>query len=234
MQKKKVYIFVTMIISFVAVGLISAALATEYWIVAWPERDVNQTTKDLARNISGDGTKFNGNVHLGLFTGQKRIDYGFGERTSDVQVLDAIKDHGLMNFGLWVCCIIFSCLGIVWGLIGAGFAIFNVSTRPIETITGPQGIYLWNLLAGLFTMLCIGMFVALYFLNLQKNVLNPRERNLLWTSENRATFGYSFYLVVGATVCYILNILLMAASGYKPRPKDSKITMDAMDGVMMY
>ena len=55
-----------------------------------------------------------------------------------------ITDHGLFNMALWVCVIVFVALGIVWGLVAAGFALLNAGTRPIETITGPMGLYLWN------------------------------------------------------------------------------------------
>ena len=57
--------------------------------------------------------------------------------------LEQIK-YGLFSFPLWVCTIVFLSLSIVMGLVTIGFSIFNIFGRPIETITGPMGLYLWN------------------------------------------------------------------------------------------
>ena len=46
------------------------------------------------------------------------------------------------------------CMAIAWGLVAMGFAVLNASTKPIETITGPVGLYLWNLLASEYLLLC--------------------------------------------------------------------------------
>lgn len=63
-----------------------------------------------------------------------------------VSVKDLIE-YGLFDFGLWVSTIVMLALGIVWGLVSLGFTAFNVVGKPIETITGPAGLYLWNGLA---------------------------------------------------------------------------------------
>ena len=55
--------------------------------------------------------------------------------------------YGLFSFPLWLCTIVFMGLSILLGLASIGFALFNVFGRPIETITGPMGLYLWNILA---------------------------------------------------------------------------------------
>ena len=63
-------------------------------------------------------------------------------------------DNGLFTFGLWVATIVMICMAIAWGLVAMGFAVLNASTKPIETITGPVGLYLWNLLASKYLLLC--------------------------------------------------------------------------------
>ena len=62
-------------------------------------------------------------------------------------VTTLVQDSGMFNFALWVCTIVFASLSIVWGLIAMAFAAVNAGTRPIETMTGPMGLYLWNGLA---------------------------------------------------------------------------------------
>ena len=60
--------------------------------------------------------------------------------------LDLIN-YGLFDFALWVTTIVMLSLSIVWGLVSIGFTAFNILGKPIETITGPMSLYLWNGLA---------------------------------------------------------------------------------------
>lgn len=55
-------------------------------------------------------------------------------------------EYGLFGFGYWVTILVMLSLGIVWGLVTISFTVFNIFGKPIETITGPLGLYLWNLL----------------------------------------------------------------------------------------
>ncbi len=84
-----------------------------------------------------------------------------------VSVTSESSEHGMFNFAVWVSTIVVLILAIVWGLVSMGFSILNASTRPIETITGPVGLYLWNGLAGKFLF-----FVLLFSLYLQFSSLS--------------------------------------------------------------
>ena len=59
----------------------------------------------------------------------------------------AAGDAGLFTFGLWVAVLVLASLTIVWGLVSVAFALFNATSRPVETLTGPMGLYLWNAFA---------------------------------------------------------------------------------------
>ncbi len=54
----------------------------------------------------------------------------------------------MFSFSLWVSVVVFTCLGLAMGIVCLAFSLLNAGTRPIETITGPMGLYLWNSLAG--------------------------------------------------------------------------------------
>ena len=58
-----------------------------------------------------------------------------------------MSDYGLFPFAHWITTIIAMALGTVFGLVYIGFAFFNVCGKPIETITGPLGLYIWNMLS---------------------------------------------------------------------------------------
>ena len=53
----------------------------------------------------------------------------------------------MFSYGLWVSTIVAAAVSMVFGIVAIGFAIFNMFGKPIETITGPLGLYLWNGLA---------------------------------------------------------------------------------------
>ena len=49
-------------------------------------------------------------------------------------------------------------LAIGWGVVAVAFAVLNASVRPIEQITGPFGLYVWNSIAGVY---CRCIFIDL-------------------------------------------------------------------------
>lgn len=82
-------------------------------------------------------------------------------------------EYGLFGFGYWVTILVMLSLGIVWGLVTISFTVFNIFGKPIETITGPLGLYLWNLLgckywfyelSTLFLQIYFKLIVLKYFL----------------------------------------------------------------------
>ena len=66
------------------------------------------------------------------------------------------------NMGLWVSTILFAVLAICWGLVAVVFSAINASIRPIETITGPMGLYLWNGLAGKMNLFSLFFQICWY------------------------------------------------------------------------
>ena len=55
--------------------------------------------------------------------------------------------YGIFGIGYWVGVLVMFSFGIIWGLVSIGFTVFNIFGKPIETISGPLGLYVWNLLA---------------------------------------------------------------------------------------
>ncbi|XP_064630683.1 clarin-2-like isoform X1 [Lineus longissimus] len=278
-KKKKLCLVLTGFIAALAVGLVSAALATNFWVESKPVREVPQQIIDSAKNVSGvyDTNKFKGEVHFGLFYGSKVLNYGFGESGRETEIIvtclpeqnvcgyslgsdetrrlkdvrDRVADvnslvangtvpkearNGLFNFGLWVATIIFSAFSIAWGLVCIGFVVLNVGTKPIETLTGPMGLYLWNAFALFFTLLSVIMYIILYHVDLVDNVMTSMEKQNYWTSQDRTYLSYSFWFMVVPTGCYLLNIIIIYISGTKIKPVRYQASMKQaqIDGVMMY
>ncbi|KAK3597743.1 hypothetical protein CHS0354_006098 [Potamilus streckersoni] len=240
---KKKLIICTIFPALASVVLISAALATHFWVTSSPEK-----------KTSNNGTiGFENSVNFGLFKGHKTINFGIGTRDSDIEVVCVAADAvcawlsegdvylyktgdvliktllevhknttgelyevGLFSYGQWITTIMMAALGIAFGLISVGFAIFNAVGKPIETITGPMGLYLWNGLACFFTILAMVLYLVLFFTTYKKNFLNYDEWKQLRV-EGTTNLGYSFFFVVIAMVLYLINIIILFLSGYKLR-----------------
>ena len=87
MEKKKRMLFLlTFVLSLIGVGLMAAALGTDFWIVARPVRVVDQNTIGGAKNVTGGQlkTKFQGYINFGLFRGYKELDHGLGVRKGEI------------------------------------------------------------------------------------------------------------------------------------------------------
>jgi hypothetical protein len=80
------------------------------------------------------------------------------------------------------------------------------------------------------------MYVILYFVDLQENIMTSMEKQNYWTSENRTTLSHSFWFMVVPSGCYLLNIIVIFISGTKIKAIRYQASMKQaqMDGVMMY
>ncbi|KAK6178068.1 hypothetical protein SNE40_012902 [Patella caerulea] len=205
---KKVYLTLIFLLTLASVILMVVGFATEHWIISHPVK--NQTA-----NLSDEtSTKFTGVITLGLFKGHRSLDYGYGSRSRDLWVKE-LNDLGLFNFGLWVSTIVMLSLGIVWGMVAIGFTVYNIFGKPIETVTGEMGLYLWNGLALNFSLLAVLLYVGLFINNLQVNLLPEEDILTGFSSKDKTQFDQSFYCVVGAVGGFFINIILLCVSGQK-------------------
>ena len=84
--KKRVLYFVLFVSNIIAILALSVALGTNYWIVSYPEKLVDNKTSEAARNVTNGHleTKFKGYINFGLFNGYKELDHGLGVRKIDI------------------------------------------------------------------------------------------------------------------------------------------------------
>ena len=187
-------------------------------------------------NDEDDSNKFHGNIYFGLLKGTKILNYGFGDRVSHIWIKDELllRNPTLMNFGLWLFTILCVAIAMIFGVVSIIFAIINTIMTPIEIISGPQGLYLWNGMGALFcTGACVSWIVQ-FRTKLRRNVLTPEEIHDGWSSEARARLGLSFFMVVAALFLFLLNILLISLSSRRPSSKSSQKKVDpSPEGVIM-
>ncbi|XP_067657415.1 clarin-2-like isoform X1 [Haliotis asinina] len=231
-QKKKNAMAVTLVFGILGVSLIIASFATDHWVKSSPV--LKRSTQTPGNDTDGSATKYTGNITFGLFRGYRVLDYGIGPRPQDINVKDLIE-YGLFNFGLWVSTIVMLALGIVWGLVSLGFTAFNVVGKPIETITGPAGLYLWNGLAGTFSLLGALLYVGLFTKDLATNVLPKDDVDIGWDSNDRTQLDYSFFFVVGAVLSFFVSNIILVVSGQKLSCSYNRAAEKELDnGMILY
>ncbi|GAB1600513.1 clarin-2-like isoform X1 [Argonauta hians] len=228
-KKKRPYVGFTLLLVSVGVFLLMMALGTDYWVSVQPKLLIEEV-------ISSNTRRYGGYIHYGLFRGAMLLNYGLGDRVSDILVSRDIKDLNLMDYGLWITVVVLHLMAIVWAVLAAGFTLYNLFGKPIETITGPFGLYVWNGCAAIFTLLSIVLFLILFKTSIyDKNIFNEKEINHGWRSVGLSKPDWSFYINVGALGCFILNILLLKLSDVRPCvPSYSSRTEKPQDDGFIY
>lgn len=228
---QKILIYLTFIICFGCLILLSVSLATEEWLKSKPiiERDgPNNTT----------GRKFEGEINFGLFSGKKNLNFGFGDRPSTIVIKTILKeDSPMIIYGLWLFTVLSVALSMLFGLVGAIFAVINSVTTPVELITGIPGLYLWNGMGALFSLGAVISWVLQYYMKLKKNVMTKEELKSKWDSNNRSYFGYSFILVIVALCLYVINIIIVIIiikQPWKIKVPKTKIQKNPEGVIMLY
>ncbi|XP_030754580.1 clarin-2 [Sitophilus oryzae] len=197
---KRGLIFCTFFVACAAAALLLAGLGTKYWIQASAKRIKNPLESD-------------GKIHFGLFEGRKELNVAYGWRTYDIDVIATMKyEPEFLNYWFWIGTIGALCLGLLFSLLSAVFAVINTATTTHRYLAGLSGLILWNFLT-FFTSLCgIGLWIAQYYTTIQYNVLTREDRNNEWTSEGMAELSFSFWFVVGAACAAFVNIIIIVIS----------------------
>ncbi|KAK3096709.1 hypothetical protein FSP39_002596 [Pinctada imbricata] len=255
-EKKKLFVILTAILSLVSVGLNSAAFATDHWIkgrgntsngtragavmsfglfkgimlinYGVSDRDkVITVTCDtsyclLSYSKPGDGKdSWKLSEAVNQFQNQTSLD---GKLVYSRSLED--YDFALFPTYFWALTIAFMALGIAFSLVYIGFASFNVCAKPIETISGPLGLYMWNVIAIVFCLLAVIIYAVLYEQKYTKNVMSRSDKIQGFQSE--VSLDYSFYLSVAAMICHVINLYMLMLSGvrFTFRDKDDIIKED--------
>ncbi|CAL4060949.1 unnamed protein product [Meganyctiphanes norvegica] len=150
-------------------------------------------------------------------------------------VTSMVQEHPeFMDQGLWLATIVCLCFAMLWAIVGALFAVINTATTPVEWITGVGGLYVWNILAVIFNVICVSCWAAQFHLHLVSNVL-LYDSDANWTTEGMEKFGYSYWLVVVAIFIHIANIIIIYTGTYEPKKKQQLEAPDTKAGnIMLY
>ncbi|KAF5284327.1 hypothetical protein FQA39_LY04620 [Lamprigera yunnana] len=236
---KRGMIFVTFFGSCVAIVLLVASLGTKQWVTARAKRTINPLESD-------------GRIQFGLFEGRKELNVAYGWRSYEIDVIHLIKSEPeFLTYGLWIGTIVSVSLGLLFSAICGVFAAVNAATTPSSCLAGVRGLYIWNFLALIADLCAIGFWIAQFFLSIQKNVMSREDKDYMWTSEDMAELGYSFWyflstgqnknfisfyrFVVGAAIATFVDIIIIfiANSESKEAPQVFPVLEEKTNGAIM-
>jgi len=223
--QKTVVLISAFLVCCAAIILAAVAFGTQYWI----------TQTYVTNSIMG---KQDLTIHTGLFKVYVHVPSTDPTTFTMKECYNQYPEF--MNFGVWVCTILFLILGIVFGAVSAVFTAVNSATTPIEEITGVTGLYLWNGLACLFSLAAVLFWVGQYCSHLD-DILQSIKAIDSWSSDyinsnEPSSMGYSFYLVCGTAFLYLINMGLVYLSRVNlGKSKDSiaSVIEEPTDGMIM-
>lgn len=80
-QSKRIFTFLTFIICCLILTLLVASLATQSWLIAKP---IRLNLLNSTGNLKNDPNKFRGEIYFGLFQCTRILNYGFGDRITNI------------------------------------------------------------------------------------------------------------------------------------------------------
>ncbi|XDV31649.1 hypothetical protein PO909_002613 [Leuciscus waleckii] len=185
-RQKKIIFSIAGVLCFGCVLVVAAAMGTQFWVQA---AVLCQTGAQIV-NASG--------AELEKFIGSKSL-YSV--------VFPDLMD--VVPASLHVSVIFFCAVLIIFSSVSCGFFFYNAFGSPYETLHGPQGLYLWNMI----TCFC-GCLVLILF---------SSEVKLFVYKTQSERYDRSFWLIFLAFLTHGLNIL---------EAKESDISTGAAD--LMY
>jgi len=125
---------VSTLLLITSITLTITSLTTEQWL----------TARVLRRRADGTQTMA-GHVHTGVFHGRRSIDYGLGERALELNIYAELSE-GISFFSMetWLGMIVFALLSLVLSIVGTLFALVNTILKPVSSLAGSQGMYIWS------------------------------------------------------------------------------------------
>ncbi|KFO58849.1 Clarin-3 [Corvus brachyrhynchos] len=173
--------FCTCVSSFVVICVV---LATPQWVSS----DVRFSRTNSTVTVS---------LTYGLFSGtcEQFVDAGLLVSEKTFQVADALSSA--RSRSLNVAIIVVLVLALLSSLLSSGFTCTNAVSNPYQTFLGPVGVYTWNSVCGVLTLIAMILFPV----NVQGNSLSQELAQGCSTSPqthlgSKHNYGYSYWIML--------------------------------------
>ncbi|XP_009942209.2 clarin-3 [Opisthocomus hoazin] len=186
--------FFTCVCSFVVICVV---LATQHW---------------MSSEVRFSDTNSNVTVSLtyGLFSGtcEQLVDPGLQVSQMTFQVADNLNSTGAKS--TITAIIVILVLSLLSSLLSSGFTCTNAVSNPYQTFLGPIGVYTWNSLCGIFTLIAMILFPV----NIEENELSEKLAHgcfsfLTTHTKSEHTYGYSYWIMLLIVFLNIASIIII-------------------------
>ncbi|KAL4647053.1 clarin-1 isoform X2 [Arapaima gigas] len=137
--------------------------------------------------------------------------------------------------GLHVCVLLFCALLVVFSSVTSAFCLYNAFGSPYETLHGPLGLYLWNLISCLCGSMVLILFASEVKIHrLSEKIANFNEKSFVYKTRTEQ-FDRCFWMVFFIFLTHAVNILLVRLTGVHfpfPEAKEPELSAGASD--LMY
>ncbi|PAA56341.1 hypothetical protein BOX15_Mlig034120g1 [Macrostomum lignano] len=211
--RRQLCLVLVFLLGSISLALLTVAYATENWVEASPVRNVSWEVSNTLKNVSN--SRLTGSIRLGLFRGLKTLDNGLGPRVTIIDVYTEVLQRQASSAStipapVWTALVILGVFSGAWGVVSCGFALLNISRRPVLGLSGPGGLYVWNGAQLLCQFAAAIVFGAAFSTSLSSSVLSREDTaELKWTSNGLAWLGFSYWLLVACCFCSTVNLLLL-------------------------
>ncbi|NWV23322.1 CLRN3 protein, partial [Origma solitaria] len=214
--------FCACVCSFV---VICVALATPQWVSS----EVRFSRPNSSVTIS---------LKYGLFRGtcEQFVAAGLQVSKKSFQVADALSSGGTQ--GLNVATIAALVLALLSSLLSSAFTCTNAVSNPYQTFLGPTGVYTWNSLGGVLTLIAMILFPV----NVQGNSLSKELAYGCSTSlqehlGSKHSYGYSYWimlLIVFLNIASLIIIYFYDHASYSKKKEKERPTENAPKDVILF
>ncbi|NXD79347.1 CLRN3 protein, partial [Halcyon senegalensis] len=214
--------FLTCACSFVTVCVV---LASQHWVSS----DVRFIGTNSSTTVS---------LTYGLFSGtcEQFVDAGLQVSESSFQVADNLKSTKAKS--MIIAIIVILVLSLLSSLLSSGFTCTNAVSNPYQTFLGPIGVYTWNSLCGILTLLALILFPV----NIEANNLSVELARgcfpfLQTHTESAHAYGYSYWLmllIIFQNVASIFIIYLYDHARYSKKKEQQRPIENAPKDVILF
>ncbi|NWW65970.1 CLRN3 protein, partial [Ifrita kowaldi] len=186
--------FCTCVSSFVVICVV---LATPQWVSS--EVRFSRTNSTVTVSLT-----------FGLFSGtcEQFVDAGLQVSETTFQVADALSST--RSRSLNVAIIVLLVLALLSSLLSSGFTCTNAVSNPYQTFLGPVGVYTWNSVCGVLTLIAMILFPV----NVQGNSLSEELARGCSTSlqtrlGSKHNYGYSYWIMLLILFLNIASLIII-------------------------
>ncbi|NWV43572.1 CLRN3 protein, partial [Grantiella picta] len=214
--------FCACVFSFVVICVV---LATPQWVSS----EVRFSRPNSSVTVS---------LTFGLFRGtcEQFVAAGLQVSKTTFQVADALSSSRTRSLNVVTVAVLV--LALLSSLLSSAFTCTNAVSNPYQTFLGPTGVYTWNSLCGILTLLAMILFPV----NVQGNRLSEELAHGCSTSlqthlGSKHSYGYSYWimlLILSLNVASLIIIYFYDHARYSKKKEQERPLENAPKDVILF